>query len=149
MERKSECEPVCPLVLCRRSSLQNKENLLHNILCLFRKALLLLKKKRYQEQLVNKTENQISNLERMVNETDLWEYCIWYVLHHILYLVFSLSAKIIHKYHIHKYLSFTGTRYRIFTNRDESHRRTESWQWLPEENAWGTWWEMFDILVHA
>uniref|UniRef100_A0AAY5LC95 Charged multivesicular body protein 6 n=1 Tax=Esox lucius TaxID=8010 RepID=A0AAY5LC95_ESOLU len=31
------------------------------------KALLLLKKKRYQDQLLDKTENQISNLERMVN----------------------------------------------------------------------------------
>lgn len=30
------------------------------------KALLLLKKKRYQDQLLDKTENQISNLERMV-----------------------------------------------------------------------------------
>lgn len=32
-----------------------------------RKALLLLKKKRYQDQLLEKTENQISNLERMVS----------------------------------------------------------------------------------
>lgn len=32
-----------------------------------RKAMLLLKKKRYQEQLLDKTENQISNLERMVS----------------------------------------------------------------------------------
>lgn len=32
-----------------------------------RKALLLLKKKRYQEQLLDKTENQISNLETMVS----------------------------------------------------------------------------------
>lgn len=31
-----------------------------------RKALLLLKKKRYQDQLLDKTENQISNLELMV-----------------------------------------------------------------------------------
>lgn len=31
-----------------------------------RKALLLLKKKRYQEQLLDKTESQISNLETMV-----------------------------------------------------------------------------------
>ena len=31
------------------------------------KALLLLKKKRYQDQLLDKTENQISNLERMVS----------------------------------------------------------------------------------
>uniref|UniRef100_A0A4W5P6X1 Charged multivesicular body protein 6a n=1 Tax=Hucho hucho TaxID=62062 RepID=A0A4W5P6X1_9TELE len=30
------------------------------------KALVLLKKKRYQDQLLDKTENQISNLERMV-----------------------------------------------------------------------------------
>lgn len=30
--------------------------------------MLLLKKKRYQEQLLDKTENQISNLERMVSE---------------------------------------------------------------------------------
>jgi len=29
--------------------------------------MLLLKKKRYQEQLLDKTENQISNLERMVS----------------------------------------------------------------------------------
>lgn len=37
-------------------------------LCVFgRKALLLLKKKRYQEQLLDKTENQISNLETMVS----------------------------------------------------------------------------------
>lgn len=40
-------------------------------ICLFicngRKALLLLKKKRYQDQLLDKTENQISNLERMVS----------------------------------------------------------------------------------
>lgn len=33
--------------------------------------MLLLKKKRYQEQLLDKTENQISNLERMVSETQL------------------------------------------------------------------------------
>lgn len=31
-----------------------------------RKALLLLKKKRYQDQLLDKTENQVSNLELMV-----------------------------------------------------------------------------------
>ncbi|KAM6403679.1 charged multivesicular body protein 6 [Rhynochetos jubatus] len=34
------------------------------------KALLLLKKKRYQEQLLEKTENQISNLERMVQDIE-------------------------------------------------------------------------------
>lgn len=33
--------------------------------------MLLLKKKRYQEQLLDKTENQISNLERMVSENQL------------------------------------------------------------------------------
>lgn len=33
--------------------------------------MLLLKKKRYQEQLLDKTENQISNLERMVSEKRL------------------------------------------------------------------------------
>lgn len=36
-------------------------------ICYCRKALLLLKKKRYQDQLLEKTENQISNLERMVS----------------------------------------------------------------------------------
>ncbi len=91
MERKSECEPVCPLVLCRRSSFQNKENLLHNILCLFRKALLLLKKKRYQEQLLDKTENQTSNLERMVHETDLWEYYMCCTIFCILFLACLLK----------------------------------------------------------
>lgn len=34
------------------------------------KALLLLKKKRYQEQLLDKTENQISNLEHMVQDLE-------------------------------------------------------------------------------
>lgn len=34
------------------------------------KALLLLKKKRYQEQLLDKTENQISNLEQMVQDLE-------------------------------------------------------------------------------
>ncbi|MEQ2300317.1 Charged multivesicular body protein 6 [Ameca splendens] len=34
------------------------------------KALLLLKKKRYQEQLLDKTETQISNLERMVQDLE-------------------------------------------------------------------------------
>ncbi|XP_028675905.1 charged multivesicular body protein 6 [Erpetoichthys calabaricus] len=34
------------------------------------KALLLLKKKRYQEQLLDKTENQIGNLEHMVQEIE-------------------------------------------------------------------------------
>lgn len=34
------------------------------------KALLLLKKKRFQEQLLDKTENQISNLERMVQDLE-------------------------------------------------------------------------------
>ncbi|XP_057682151.1 charged multivesicular body protein 6-like isoform X2 [Corythoichthys intestinalis] len=34
------------------------------------KALLLLKKKRYQEQLLDKTDNQISNLERMVDDLE-------------------------------------------------------------------------------
>uniref|UniRef100_A0A8C1I1D2 Charged multivesicular body protein 6b n=2 Tax=Cyprinus carpio TaxID=7962 RepID=A0A8C1I1D2_CYPCA len=34
------------------------------------KALLLLKKKRYQNQLLDKTENQISNLERMVQDIE-------------------------------------------------------------------------------
>ncbi|XP_073345580.1 charged multivesicular body protein 6-like [Pagrus major] len=34
------------------------------------KALLLLKKKRYQEQLLDKTENQIGNLERMVQDLE-------------------------------------------------------------------------------
>lgn len=36
-----------------------------------RKALLLLKKKRYQDQLVDKTESQISNLELMVRVPDV------------------------------------------------------------------------------
>lgn len=36
------------------------------VLPLHRKALVLLKKKRYQDQLLDKTETQISNLERMV-----------------------------------------------------------------------------------
>lgn len=35
--------------------------------CNFRKALLLLKKRRYQDQLLERTENQISNIERMVS----------------------------------------------------------------------------------
>ncbi|XP_068610499.1 charged multivesicular body protein 6 [Brachionichthys hirsutus] len=34
------------------------------------KALLLIKKKRYQEQLLDKTENQIGNLERMVQDLE-------------------------------------------------------------------------------
>ncbi|CAL8274132.1 unnamed protein product [Lota lota] len=34
------------------------------------KALVLLKKKRYQDQLLEKTENQISNLERMVQDIE-------------------------------------------------------------------------------
>ncbi|XP_025072666.1 charged multivesicular body protein 6 [Alligator sinensis] len=34
------------------------------------KALFLLKKKRYQEQLLDKTENQVSNLERMVQDIE-------------------------------------------------------------------------------
>ncbi|KAL6475627.1 hypothetical protein MHYP_G00166670 [Metynnis hypsauchen] len=34
------------------------------------KALLLLKKKRFQEQLLDKTENQMSNLERMVQDIE-------------------------------------------------------------------------------
>ncbi|XP_036389645.1 charged multivesicular body protein 6-like [Megalops cyprinoides] len=34
------------------------------------KALLLLKKKRYQDQLLDKTENQIGNLERMVQDIE-------------------------------------------------------------------------------
>uniref|UniRef100_H3B7E9 Charged multivesicular body protein 6 n=1 Tax=Latimeria chalumnae TaxID=7897 RepID=H3B7E9_LATCH len=34
------------------------------------KAKLLLKKKRYQEQLLDKTENQISNLERMTQDIE-------------------------------------------------------------------------------
>ncbi|KAM3846355.1 charged multivesicular body protein 6 [Vipera latastei] len=34
------------------------------------KAKLLLKKKRYEEQLLDKTENQISNLERMVHDIE-------------------------------------------------------------------------------
>ncbi|XP_017288134.1 charged multivesicular body protein 6 isoform X1 [Kryptolebias marmoratus] len=34
------------------------------------KALLLLKKKRYQDRLLDKTENQISNLERMVQDLE-------------------------------------------------------------------------------
>ncbi|AWP18167.1 putative charged multivesicular body protein 6-like [Scophthalmus maximus] len=36
----------------------------------FSKALLLLKKKRYQDQLLDKTENQISNLERLVQDLE-------------------------------------------------------------------------------
>ncbi|KAG8564892.1 hypothetical protein GDO81_012617, partial [Engystomops pustulosus] len=35
-----------------------------------RKAKLLLKKKRYQEQLLEKTDNQISNLEKMVEDIE-------------------------------------------------------------------------------
>lgn len=37
-----------------------------DVICKRRKALLLLKKKRYQDQLLDKTENQISNLELVV-----------------------------------------------------------------------------------
>lgn len=37
------------------------------------KALLLLKKKRYQDQLLDKTENQISNLERMVQDLEFMQ----------------------------------------------------------------------------
>ncbi|KAM8845196.1 charged multivesicular body protein 6-like [Spinachia spinachia] len=37
------------------------------------KALLLLKKKRYQDQLLDKTEHQISNLERMVQDIEFMQ----------------------------------------------------------------------------
>ncbi|XP_062264835.1 charged multivesicular body protein 6-like [Platichthys flesus] len=37
------------------------------------KALLLLKKKRYQDQLLDKTENQLSNLERMVQDIEFMQ----------------------------------------------------------------------------
>ncbi|KAL3053660.1 hypothetical protein OYC64_006059 [Pagothenia borchgrevinki] len=37
------------------------------------KALLLLKKKRYQDQLLEKTENQISNLEHMVQDIEFMQ----------------------------------------------------------------------------
>ncbi|XP_077474381.1 charged multivesicular body protein 6-like [Stigmatopora argus] len=37
------------------------------------KAVLLLKKKRYQDQLLDKTENQISNLERMVQDIEFMQ----------------------------------------------------------------------------
>ncbi|XP_070779570.1 charged multivesicular body protein 6-like isoform X2 [Enoplosus armatus] len=37
------------------------------------KALLLLKKKRYQDQLLDKTENQILNLERMVQDIEFMQ----------------------------------------------------------------------------
>ncbi|XP_015256808.1 PREDICTED: charged multivesicular body protein 6-like [Cyprinodon variegatus] len=37
------------------------------------KALFLLKKKRYQDQLLEKTENQISNLERMVQDIEFMQ----------------------------------------------------------------------------
>lgn len=37
------------------------------------KALLLLKKKRYQDQLLDKTENQISNLEQMVQDIEFMQ----------------------------------------------------------------------------
>ncbi|XP_061701521.1 charged multivesicular body protein 6-like [Syngnathoides biaculeatus] len=37
------------------------------------KALLLLKKKRYQDQLLDKTENQIANLERMVQDIEFMQ----------------------------------------------------------------------------
>ncbi|XP_077590712.1 charged multivesicular body protein 6-like [Stigmatopora nigra] len=37
------------------------------------KAVLLLKKKRYQNQLLDKTENQISNLERMVQDIEFMQ----------------------------------------------------------------------------
>ncbi|XP_054615525.1 charged multivesicular body protein 6-like [Dunckerocampus dactyliophorus] len=37
------------------------------------KALLLLKKKHYQDQLLDKTENQISNLERMVQDIEFMQ----------------------------------------------------------------------------
>ncbi|XP_053300413.1 charged multivesicular body protein 6 [Pleuronectes platessa] len=37
------------------------------------KALLLLKKKRYQDQLLEKTENQLSNLERMVQDIEFMQ----------------------------------------------------------------------------
>ncbi|KAM3597190.1 uncharacterized protein V6R79_001131 [Siganus canaliculatus] len=37
------------------------------------RALLLLKKKRYQDQLLDKTENQISNLERMVQDIEFMQ----------------------------------------------------------------------------
>lgn len=37
------------------------------------KALLLLKKKRYQDQLLEKTESQISNLERMVQDIEFMQ----------------------------------------------------------------------------
>nr|XP_020480896.1 charged multivesicular body protein 6-like [Monopterus albus] len=38
-----------------------------------KKALLLLKKKRYQDQLLDKTENQISNLEHMVQDLEFMQ----------------------------------------------------------------------------
>ncbi|XP_075880479.1 charged multivesicular body protein 6-like [Nelusetta ayraudi] len=37
------------------------------------KALLLLKKKRYQDQLLDRTENQISNIERMVQDIEFMQ----------------------------------------------------------------------------
>uniref|UniRef100_A0A3Q3J4Y8 Charged multivesicular body protein 6a n=1 Tax=Monopterus albus TaxID=43700 RepID=A0A3Q3J4Y8_MONAL len=57
---------------------QQRDQLKHNccvlpFLCYCRKALLLLKKKRYQDQLLDKTENQISNLEHMVQDLEFMQ----------------------------------------------------------------------------
>lgn len=71
-----------------------------------RKALLLLKKKRYQDQLLDKTENQISNLERMVrvwwflqNPTEIWsvkKMCRkWYMCCHSLLFVYCLKVSVV------------------------------------------------------
>lgn len=40
------------------------------LLLFFRKAKLLLKKKRYQENLITKTDQQIENIERMANDLE-------------------------------------------------------------------------------
>lgn len=55
---------ACGLEWVGRSSRGHRANC--GFLC--RRAKLLLKKKRYREQLLDRTENQISSLEAMVSE---------------------------------------------------------------------------------
>lgn len=56
----------CILYLCPSLQKIVISSICFNVICNCRKALLLLKKKRCQDQLLDKTEKQISNLELMV-----------------------------------------------------------------------------------
>lgn len=84
-----------------------------------RKAMLLLKKKRFMEQMLEKTDGQLTNLERMVSDAGSFDTCEC-VLSNMFFP--------------------TGPWHWVCPNWNPSCWGPQGWQWVVEEAPWGKYW---------